>query len=91
MHSVSLLELAVWIKEALINSAVRGEVLSLAKDRTMNTEFNKISILNLRDPLKSYLVPTLLRGNAYGGSVKWGMDSHGDPRTCNAGLCECLA
>jgi len=71
MHSVSLLELAVWIKEALINSAVRGEVLSLAKDRTMNTEFNKISILNLRDPLKSYLVPTLLRGNAYGGSVKW--------------------
>ncbi len=25
-----------------------------------------------------YLVPTLLRGNAYGGNVKWGMDSHGD-------------
>ncbi len=37
-------------KEALINSAVRGEVLSLPKGRTMNTEFNKISILNLRDP-----------------------------------------
>jgi len=31
-------------KETLINSAVRGEVLSLAKGRTMNTEFNKISM-----------------------------------------------
>jgi len=29
-------------KETLINSAVRGE-----RSRTMNTEFNKISILNI--------------------------------------------
>ncbi len=33
------------IKEALINSAVRGEVLSLTKGRTMNAKYCKIIML----------------------------------------------
>ncbi len=43
------------IKETLINSAVRGEVLSLTKDRTMNTEFNEISIVTTHPQIYVYI------------------------------------
>ncbi len=42
-----LITLGLISRETLINSVVRGEVLSLTKGRTMNTEFNKISMLDV--------------------------------------------